>query len=253
MILIGIDDTDIVGSRGTNQLAREIVRTISADWQCLWIVRHQLLSDPRVPFTSKNGSASIALALRNSVAAPESAALSPGPVEVPDEVVSRLVDSCRQVMREDFIEGSDPGLCCLPGPCPQAVIDWGDRCQRDFVTKADAMRIALESGIHLEALGGTEDGVIGALAAVGLASQKNDGRIVQWREWPDDLSFHQPVRTVLDRDIQVRDRDTDREIKDGIVNVGKHLRPNLRNGEAVLFVETDGPANYSNYRALKLL
>ena len=58
---MGIDDTDVVGSRGTNQLAKLLASSLAADLRCQRIVRHQLLDDPRVPRTTKNGSASVAV------------------------------------------------------------------------------------------------------------------------------------------------------------------------------------------------
>ena len=60
MIYVGMDDTDVEGSRGTNQLARSLVAALASEVRCIRIVRHQLLEDPRVPCTTKNGSASIA-------------------------------------------------------------------------------------------------------------------------------------------------------------------------------------------------
>jgi len=247
VILIGIDDTDIVGSRGTNQLAREIVRTIASEWRCVWIVRHQLLDDPRVPYTSKNGSASIALEQRTAT----DANAASGNEFTPE--VRELLDTCRAVMRNWFIDGSDPGLCLLVGECPQPVIDWGERCKREFVSRDQATLIALQTGVHLESLGGTEDGMIGALAAVGLASRRNDGRIVQWGEWPDDLSNEQDVDVLTARNVWVCDQKTGNEITSGTVNVGKHLRPNLRSGAAVLTVRPGTPSSATVYQALKLL
>jgi hypothetical protein len=61
MIIVGIDETDIIGSPGTNQLARAILKEIGAASRDAIICRHQLFFDPRVPYTSKNGSASIQL------------------------------------------------------------------------------------------------------------------------------------------------------------------------------------------------
>ncbi len=61
MIFVGIDDTDTLGTPGTNQLARALVRRLAASYRPVRIVRHQLLFDPRVPYTSKNGSASLVL------------------------------------------------------------------------------------------------------------------------------------------------------------------------------------------------
>ena len=61
VIYVGIDDTDIVGSPGTNQLARMIVRRLGPVARGAIVCRHQLFFDPRVPYTSGNGSASIQL------------------------------------------------------------------------------------------------------------------------------------------------------------------------------------------------
>lgn len=246
MILLGIDDTDVVGSRGTNQLARQIVRELAEDWQCGMILRHQLLDDPRVPYTSKNGSASISLFRRqHSPRSPDVVANNPWSADA-------VLETCRRVMREWFVDGSDPGLCLLSGECPPDVLHWGERCQREFVTRREAFAVAEKTGIYLEALGGTEDGVIGALAAVGLAAAQNDGRIVQLAEWPDDLSGGHSVHALHARDVQVRDLSTNQEIKAGIVDVGKHLRPNLRQGAAVLFVHPNPDGSPNTYHAVKL-
>lgn len=236
MIIVGIDDTDVVGSRGTNQLAKQIVRELAGQWRCVRIVRHQLLNDPRVPCTTKNGSASITLELRNK----RSDSLDIGTAERVES--APLLNCCREVMRDWFIEGSDPGLCLLAGTCPPEVVEWGQRCQHEFVARRNAFALAADTGLILEALGGTEDGVIGALAAVGLSSTENDGRIVQLGEWPDDLSGPQPVDVLSERGVRVRELNTGREFTQGTVDVGKHLRPNLRNGMSVLFVESpDAP------------
>lgn len=221
MILIGLDDTDMPGTPGTNQLARAIVRELAPQFQLVWIVRHQLLDDPRVPYTSKNGSASITLQPRDS---------SGG--------VSVVVDVCRRVMHGWFVPGSDPGLCVAPADrVSPAVTDWGHRCQQELVTRAAAQELAAAEELHLEGLGGTHGGMIGALAAVGLAREANDGRIIQWQEWPDDLCGVHPVATIRQRGIGVRDAKSGADCHAGAVDVGKHLRPNLRCGAALLFVE----------------
>ena len=59
MIIVGIDDTDIEGTPGTNQLARLIVSRLGSIARGSVITRHQLFFDPRVPYTTGNGSASI--------------------------------------------------------------------------------------------------------------------------------------------------------------------------------------------------
>ncbi len=93
--------------------------------------------------------------------------------------------------------------------------------------------------VYLEGLGGTEQGVIGALAAVGLAATGDDGRVVHvasW-PWPDELTGPQWVSTLVERGTdQIVCTQTGKQITDGIVDVGKRLRPNRRGGRIVLYV-----------------
>lgn len=216
MIYVGIDDTDVPGAPGTNQLARALAAELADRWPCGLIVRHQLLQDPRVPCTTKNGSASLLLSPSNG------SALEP------------LVEQLRGFLRRRFVEGSDPGLC-VTVTVPEAITAFAKRCQRELVTQQEARRLAGQHGIHLEGFGGTEDGVIGALAAVGLVAEGNDGRVVQLGAWPDDLAGPQDVETLRARGVEVRCFETGAPVSSGTVDVGKHLRPNYRQNKVVLF------------------
>jgi hypothetical protein len=119
------------------------------------------------------------------------------------------------------------------------------------VRQQDARELAAEFGIFLEGLGGTNDGVIGALSAVGLAFEGNDGRVVHIGSWPDDLEHEQPIETLHARGVEVREVGTDALIGAGVVNVGKHLRPNYRKHRIVQFVERDELSDVWN--AVRLL
>ncbi|MCH8829644.1 MAG: ABC transporter substrate-binding protein [Planctomycetes bacterium] len=235
MILLGIDDTDILASRGTNQLARGIVRQLADRWRCLRIVRHQLLDDPRVPCTTKNGSASLAFEPIHAAELPE------------------LIAAFRQLMQDDFIAGSDPGLC-VTERIPEEVVAFGERCRTEFVMQSEARELAARHGIHLQGLGGTEDGVIGALAAVGLAATGNDGRVVQIGDWSDDIRGVQPLSVLQDRQVEIREWETNRAVTPERIDVGKKLRPNRRDGRNVLFVQPPPDPSSSNaiYTAVKL-
>jgi len=230
MIFVGIDDTDTLDSPGTNQLARALVRAVADDYHLVRITRHQLLFDPRVPFTSKNGSASILLEPAREVD------------------LSSLIPRLRNEMRAHFVDGSDPGLC-VASTVAEAVVEFGRRCQREVVPQSDARDLAARVGIHLEGLGGTEQGVVGALAAIGLASTGDDGRVVQFGEWPDDLSGPVPAECLRERGVAVRDFAGGSAVTTGLVDVGKHLRPNCRGGAVVLFVQ---PNQNHGWDAVKL-
>ncbi len=236
--LVGLDDTDTLTSPGTNRLAKEIVGELSDRFVCKLILRHQLLDDPRVPYTSKNGSASIWLRARNQAAAMFST----------ETLLDELRERTRRGLWNRFVTGSDPGLI-VTTTVPDVVTQFGRRCQREVVTQDEARDLADRCGLLLEGLGGTEDGVIGALAAIGLAATQSDGRIVRLGNCLDEISGIHPVPEIHERGVQVCERSTQQVVANGTVEVGKRLRANLRDGQPTLFVEADGR---DHWRALKL-
>ncbi len=220
-IYVGIDDTDVLGSPGTNKLARHLVRSLAGDFESVLAVRHQLLFDPRIPYTSKNSSASL---------------LFKSPEKVPPgrEGANDLAAKVRALMADWFVPGSDPGLCVATA-VPDEIVQFARRCQTEIVTQEDARRLAAQHDLYLEGLGGTEDGVIGALAAVGLLFGGGDGRVVNIGLWPDDLSGPVEIDVLHARGVEVRHIETQETIRSGRIDVGKHLRPAWRGGRIVLF------------------
>lgn len=233
MIYIGIDDTDILGSPGTNQLARAIVKALGPVGKRAIICRHQLFFDPRVPYTSQNGSASIQL---------------PRGDEIPR---AALIDTVRDVMREWYVDGSDPGLA-VAARASVEMAAFAARAKTDVVSQSDARAVAERAGCHLEGLGGTDQGVIGALAAIALVAGGDDGRVVHVDEWPwpDHFSGPQPVAAIAARGVAEIRTASGEAFAGDVVDVGKHLRPNWRSGRIVLFVEAASHAG-SPWRALK--
>ena len=234
MIYVGIDDTDIIGSPGTNQLARAIVRRLGEAAKGAIVCRHQLFFDPRVPYTSQNGSASIQL---------------PHGSDVPR---ADLTAAVRDEMRAFFVEGSDPGLAIATDATGEMAA-FAARAKCDVVMQSDARSVAQQSGCHLEGLGGTTQGIIGALAAVAFAAGGDDGRVVHMEEWPwpDPFSGVQQVAAVLERGVAEIRTTTGEPFAGDVVDIGKHLRPNWRGGRVVLFVERSAEAA-APWRARKL-
>jgi len=238
VIYIGIDDTDIVGSPGTNQLARLILKRIGAKADEAVICRHQLFFDPRVPYTSKNGSASIQL-----------------PHAVPADI-PELTATIREVMLGWYVVGSDPGLC-IATDATQEMVAFSLRCKSEVITQNEARAVASRAGCYLEGLGGTQQGIIGALAAIGLVVGGNDGRIVHLSWWPypeDGFSGPHEIEEILARGVdEVRQAVDETPVTCGRVDLGKHLRPNRRGGRIVLYVETTSePEASAPWRAVKL-
>jgi hypothetical protein len=219
MIFIGIDDTDNLESRGTGHVAREVASNLAADFAVLGVLRHQLLVDPRIRYTSHNSSKSVVLDGDDTVD------------------LAALCARVRQMMLADFQPGSDPGLC-VARTVPASVVEFGQRAKREVLTQAEARGLAAAHGILLSGVGGDEGGVIGALAAVGLAASGEDGRYVMIGN-SRELKGPQPIPAVLATGItQVRTM-AGQPVTEGLVQSDK-MRPARRGGCAVLFVEQCG-------------
>jgi tRNA(Ile2) C34 agmatinyltransferase TiaS len=216
MVLIGLDDTDNLESRGTGQLARTIAAALAADYPLLGVTRHQLLVDPRVPCTNNNSCAAIALDLNGRV----------------DPTI--LLERVRTLVLDDFQPGSDPGLC-IAHAVPPSVRAFGRRAQRELVYQDDARALAAEHGLLLQGLGGDEGGIIGALAAVGLAATGEDGRYVLVGR-SRELTGLQPVSALLAAGIVAVQTAQGQPVTEGLVQTDK-LRPARRGDRPIAIVE----------------
>lgn len=216
MLFIGIDDTDTLDTRGTGYLARQIAVQLSDSFSVLGVVRHQLLRDPRVPCTKNNSSAAILLDGDGTQ----------DPVAVLERVQALLL--------AHFVPGSDPGLCVASKVAP-AIMDFGRKAQAQLVGQAEARELAARHGVPLVGLGGSEDGVIGALAAVGLAAGGHDGRYVQVGR-VRELTGLQPVEALLAAGIASVQTASGQPVASGLVQT-ERLRPARRNSCAVAVVE----------------
>jgi len=216
MLFIGLDDTDTLESRGTGHLAREIAAALAADYSLLGVTRHQLLLDPRVPMTAKNSCAAIHLSSNGNT-----------------DLVA-LAGRVRALMLENFNPGSDPGLCVASGVA-EAIVTFGRRVQRELVSQAEARSLAAAHNLELLGLGGTEDGVIGALAAVGLAATGEDGRYVLVGR-SRELSGLQPVSALLAAGIAAVQAADGQPVTEGLILIDK-LRPARRGGRPIAVIE----------------
>ncbi len=162
-ILVAIDDTDNLESRGTGHLAEEIAQDlVKKGWgERTFITRHQLFVHPDVPYTSHNS----AMCFTAEIAAAS---------------LDSLISHAAAFLERESATGSDPGLCVavaerLAGV--DQVVEFGRRAKREVLKQDDARLLAKQLGVHLSSHGGTGQGVIGALAGVGLRLSGNDGRL----------------------------------------------------------------------------
>ncbi|MFM8321861.1 MAG: ABC transporter substrate-binding protein [Chloroflexota bacterium] len=229
LLLIGLDDTDTLESRGTGRLARQLAEDLltggPGEIKLLGVTRHQLLVDPRVPCTAHNSCLALLLD------APQALAGDAG-------LLAELFEHARVMMLADFIEGSDPGLCAAWETEARTFSEFGRRAKRELVSQVEALQLAGGAAALLQGLGGTHDGVIGALAAVGLAADGSDGRYVQLGSLRA-LSGLQPVSNVLAAGVSEVQQLSGAPVASGMVQCDR-LRPARRGGRAVLVVERDG-------------
>ena len=217
MIYVGMDDTDNQTSRGTGRLARAVAQVLSQKYQIWGVTRHQLLVDPRIPYTSHNSSNVVHLLVDG------------------DADLLAIADAAQAVMAADFQEGSDPGLCVAQTITPE-IIAFGHRAKTEVVSQDEARGIAERSGCILRGLGGTQGGVIGALAGVGLSATGEDGRFVLIGR-SRELEGAQTVQAIVESGIaQVRSTDG-KMLEHGLVQTGGKLRPALREHQPILFVQ----------------
>jgi hypothetical protein len=217
-IYIGFDDTDTIDSdRGTGKLARWFENELPESCRLWGVVRQQLLLDESIRYTSHNSSVCAILESSNSL--------------LMDDLISRAAHH----IERHFIHGSDPGLCVVSedNPALSELIHFGRACTTRVVTQKEALQAAL--GAHLSGHGGTNDGIIGAAAGVGLTAQGWGGRFIEFgrlRDFPErvrvsDLEQSGIAVVSIDRDARIPD------FGDAIDTKG-WLRPRLWGGMPVL-------------------
>ena len=230
MIYVGIDDTDTLDSRGTGRLARNIATALSTKYPIFGVTRHQLFVHPDIPFTSHNSCAAIH-------------------VEAPPNAMEEIFCKTKKMMLEDFIEGSDPGLAIATSTqITSAAVALGLDAKTIIISQERAREVAKNSKIRFEGLGGTEDGVIGAIAGVGLASLKNDGRFLlkgKNRELSGIRSISEIINSGIDEVLTLQGE----SIKEGKVEIRKNATPSFIQGKTVLFVQQQGDCFFALKRA----
>ncbi len=223
-LYLGIDDTDTRESRGTGRLARTIAAELARTYTVTGVTRHQLFVHPAVPYTSHNSSAVIHIQ------------------DTGNGIAADVFAAAKELMLADFIDGSDPGICVAADRNINSDLSrFGLSAKMSIVTQDQARSLAREAGILLEGLGGTEDGVIGALAGIGLAASGNDGRFVQ-KGTTRDLRGSQTVAAILASGVDRVETRDGAAVGEGTIALRKFPKPACVGGKAVLFVEADGDA-----------
>jgi len=226
-LLLGIDDTDVLGQKpGTGRLARDLGAHLEQRGlaQLIGVVRHQLLVDPRIPYTSHNSPACLMLDLDDAAGG----------------IAQRIFDDAGGYILTRCAPGSDPGLCLAEKTkVPATVVHFGHRASSEVLEKADAVAVAQREHIVLQKLGGTGGGIIGALAAVGLTAEGNAGRFLELRGGLRTFGERVLAGDLRQRGIELlcTSRNGDVVPSTAVITTGDWVRPRLVNHRPVLLVE----------------
>lgn len=223
-LLVSIDDTDTVDSEyGTGRISRFLADHLESTHGALQVagsVRQQLLVDPRVPYTTHNSAACL---------------ICEWPA---DRKAEPVIETAASFLADIAAEGSDPGLCVgrVEDVTP-AVTGFGRDAGEVVLEEASAYDRADGADLFLEEYGGTGEGVIGALAAVGRTATGDLGRLIRY----DSIrSFEGVVDVETLREHEIRVVDTEgQSLETGLVRTGGWVRPSFRDGRATLAVERE--------------
>lgn len=232
---IGFDDTDnIDADRGTGKLARWFEKELPDSCHLEGVLRQQLLIHEDIPYTSHNSAACVV-------------------VRAPDPSFAEdLTDRAVKHIERYKLEGSDPGVCVAGNGngsqrlgSLQRLMEFGRECTVKVVTQQAAMRAA--SGFHLSGHGGTEDGIIGAAAAVGLTASGWNGRFIEFgrlRKFPEVVRVSDMERAQI-RVVSI-DRNANVPAPDDLIHTGGWLRPRLLGNRAALIVDRRGDGSWES-------
>ena len=223
-IYIGMDDTDTLDSDyGTGKVTRWFERLLPEGCECSGVVRQQLLVSDEIPYTSHNSAACMIVDVSEDLST--------------NGLMNKISELAVDHLKRHAADGSDPGLC-IASESDAALVDlleFGRLCTHRVCTQKDALRAV--NGSFLAGLGGTNDGLIGAAAAVGLTASGWAGRYIEYgdlRNFPLTVI----VSDLADRQIQVISTDRDARIpgpNDQVITNG-WVRPQLLGHMPVLFV-----------------
>lgn len=224
LFYIGIDDTDTLESaKGTGRLAREFAASLNDGARVVGVLRHQLPRLEGVPYTSNNSSACVVLEIANG------------------ETAADLAGKAAGFVLDGFVDGSDPGVCAVAADSVgDGLIDFALDATGRVVGQKAAMRAA--AGAELAGLGGTNDGIIGAAAAVGLTAYGWCGRFIEYGRLRS-LSGPLTIGDLAEAGIMAVSVDRDPLVPrpgDRLENAG-WIRPSLWSGRPVLQVVSVSP------------
>lgn len=219
--LLGIDDTDSIESQDTSKLALSLGKRLESlsYARLINISCHQLLQHPSIPSTSTNVACCLLLDA--------------------ETLKIREIDlACRELLHRESAPLSNPGFALAAwNQFDPEIVVWGKQAKINQLFRSDAISLGRQHGISMAGILGSGIGVIGALAAVGLRYEGNDG----WISWMPGMARTQGIHTQiqLSQFIQFDRIETEsgkRPAFDDRIWFSETIKPVLKNGKVTLLV-----------------
>jgi hypothetical protein len=182
-----------------------------------------------IPYTSHNSAACVV-------------------VDVADaSLFGNVIEHAVQHVEQFYLEGSDPGICAAfeGDPALNELMNFGRDCTCKVLGQKDALSAARK--VHLSGHGGTNDGIIGAAAAVGLTATGWCGRFIEFgdlRNLPDEMLVSELNH--LGIEVVSMERDAKVPGPNATVITNGWIRPRLLGYYPVLFVSPQGEGRWEN-------
>lgn len=200
-------------------MVRQFVWALPDNCTVVGVIRHQLPRMDDIPFTSNNSSACAIVEL------------SEGKTRrwITERAAQHILCQCAP--------GSDPGLCVAEESEIDAdLVEFGKVATGMRVRQKDAM--VATRYVDLYGLGGTNDGIIGAAAAIGLTRYGWCGRFIEYGRLRDfDESIHVRDLTAIGIRVVSVDRDPLVPLSNDQVVRAEWIRPSLWAGGPILQVK----------------
>ena len=160
--LLCIDDTDELGGEiSTGLLAEEIAAFAGSFAPVSFVMRHQLLLEPRINYTSHNSCMCFEARLTESQK-------------------QRVLDFALELLERKSAPSAEPSIAAAfekDIENVQELINFGRSAKEIYLSAEQAFETAHEQNVFLKELKSGARGVIGALAGIGLRLSGNDGKI----------------------------------------------------------------------------
>jgi hypothetical protein len=235
--LIGLDDTNNPGGSSTGGLAVRLGKKLEelGMGRSEAVTRHQLIRSPLVPCTSENVAVCLSF-------------------EAEVNRRSELEMACRSFILREYSRGADAGFALASWAQITAdVFTWAKLAKNRVLSRQDALQTARAAGIAIAGLTGSGDGVIGALAAIGLRFRGEDGRFL----WLPNMDALNGVYKYTDLMDQVP-FDSIENIKgkaprpEEKISLAEGIHPILREGRCLLLVEQEHKETAFDWHTLDL-